>query len=136
MTFKIHGLEMGGKVTSWQGIWMWNEYMKDTVSECVNVRVCEWMWKGLWVGGCQMDIRSESRVEAGMCNKNNIIRAMHSLWFCNIICIGKSVMDKFVVRTPRVFTGTTGEVSQCIDSVPQKRSQYVIDILLYFWNCL
>ena len=32
-------------------------------------------------------------------------------------------MDKPVVRTPMVATGGTGEVSQCIDSAPQKRSQ-------------
>ena len=43
MTFKIHGSEMGGKVTSWEGVWMHDEYMKDTVSECVNecVNECE-----------------------------------------------------------------------------------------------
>ena len=32
-------------------------------------------------------------------------------------------MDKFLVRTPGVADGATGEVSQCIDSAPQKRSQ-------------
>ena len=32
MTFKIHGLEMGGKVSSWEGVWMCDEYMKDTVT--------------------------------------------------------------------------------------------------------
>ena len=66
----------------------------------------------------------------------NIIRAMHSLWSYNIFCLGRSVMDKFVARTPKVATEATGEVSQCIDSAPQKRSQYVIDILFYFWKCL
>ena len=45
-------------------------------------------------------------------------------------------MDKFVVRTPRLATEATGEVSQCIDSAPQKQYQQLIDILLYFWNCL
>ena len=43
MTFKIHGLEMGGKVTSGEGVWMYDGYMNNTVSEWV----CEWMWKGL-----------------------------------------------------------------------------------------
>lgn len=70
-----------------------------------------------------MDIKIGSRGEGGICNKNDIIRAMHSLWSYNIFCLGRSVMDKFVVRTPRVATGATGEVSQCIDSAPQKRSQ-------------
>ena len=32
-------------------------------------------------------------------------------------------MDKYVLRTPRVATGATGKVSQCIDSAPQKRYQ-------------
>ena len=32
-------------------------------------------------------------------------------------------MDIFVVKTPRVATGATGEVSQRIDSTPQKQSQ-------------
>ena len=46
MTFPIHGIEMGGKVTSWEGVLMCDEYMKDTVSECVNecVNECERGW--------------------------------------------------------------------------------------------
>ena len=49
MTFKIHGFEMGGKVTSLEGVWVCDEYMKDTVSECVRkcVNECEWMWNGM-----------------------------------------------------------------------------------------
>ena len=41
MTFKIHGLEMGGKVTAWKGVWVCDEYMKDTVSDCVSKCVNE-----------------------------------------------------------------------------------------------
>ena len=81
--------------------------------------MCEWMWKGFRVGGWQM---TSKLGEGGICSKNDIIRTMHSLWSSNIFCLDRSVMDKNVVRTPRVATGATGEVSQCIDSVPQKRS--------------
>ena len=64
MTFEIHGLEMGGNVTSWKGVWVCDEYMKDRVSECVSkcvnecVNECE---RGLWVRGWQMDIKIRSR---------------------------------------------------------------------------
>ena len=36
ITFKVHGLDMGGKVISWEGVWMCDEYMKNTVNKCVN----------------------------------------------------------------------------------------------------
>ena len=36
MTFKMCDLDMGGKVASWERVWRCDEYMKDTVSECVN----------------------------------------------------------------------------------------------------
>ena len=70
-----------------------------------------------------MNIKIGSRQEGGICNRNDIIRAMHSLRSYNIFLLGRSVMDKSVLRTPRVATGATGEVCQCNDSAPQKQSQ-------------
>ena len=112
MTFKIHGLEMGGKVTSWEGVRVCDEHMKDTVSECV--RKCENECVNECERGCGLENEKwTSKLEVGgvICNKNDIIRAMHSLWSYNIFCLGRSVMDKFVVRTQRVAIGATEEVS-------------------------
>ena len=57
--------------------------------------------------------------EGGICKKTDIELCI----VCNNFCLGRSVMDKFVVRTPRVAPGATGEIFQYIESAPQKRSQ-------------
>ena len=54
---------------------MCDEYMKDTVSECVNecVNECE---RGC---GLEDDNGHQNWGEGAICNKNDIVRAMHRL---------------------------------------------------------
>ena len=55
---------MGGKVTSWEGVWVHDEYMKDTVSECVSKCVNECMNE--WERDCGLeDDKWASKVEVG-----------------------------------------------------------------------
>ena len=83
MAFKIHGLEIGGKVTSWEGIWLCDEYMKDTVNECMSkcVNECE---RGCGFEDDKWTSKIGNKGEGGICNNNDIIRAMHSLWCYHI----------------------------------------------------